>query len=84
MGVYSMVLCGRIAAPATAMTVPVVHEMHQRAREEQKIGQYPEDMRRVLGEQKKAGNDQEAAYCEAKRHSPPLRPGLSVHFVHLP
>jgi hypothetical protein len=65
------------------MTVPAVHEMHQRASEEQKIRQYPQDMRRVLGEQKKAGNDQEATCREAKRCSPPQRPSLSGHFVHL-
>jgi hypothetical protein len=66
------------------MIVPVVHEqVHQRAAQEQKIGQYPEDLRRMLGEQKESGNDQEAAYRETKRRSPPRRLSLSVHFAHL-
>jgi hypothetical protein len=78
-------LCRRIAAPvAAAVTVPVVHEqMHQRAGQEQKIWQYSEDMRRVLGEQEEAANDQEAAYRETKRRSPPPRLSLSFHFAHL-
>jgi hypothetical protein len=66
------------------MAVPVVHEMHQRAGQEQKVGQYSEHMRRVFGEQKEGGDNQEATRREAKRRSPPWRPSLSVHFVHLP
>jgi hypothetical protein len=68
------------ALAAPAVTMSVVHEMHQRAGQEQNIGQYPEDMSGVLGNQKKACDRQEAAHCKAKWRSPPWNFNLLVHF----
>ena len=54
----------------TAMAV--MHEqMHHRARKEQQIGKRPEDMRGVLGQQKKRGDQQKPAQDKSERRPVP-------------
>jgi hypothetical protein len=49
-------------------TVPAVHEdVHQRAQEKRQPDERTQDMGAVLGEEQRAGNDEEAQQNESRR-----------------
>lgn len=68
------------AITASVPTVSVMHEqVHQRTCRQEQPRQGTEDMRRMLGNQKKSRDSQKAAEDDPKRGSPPRRLSLLVH-----